>query len=174
MGGSAGVNSTLNVGSTFWFTAKLKKCEQLTETLQESSSESAETILARDYCGCRILIADDEHINRLLIRDLFAKFEPQLDEAENGAEAVELATKNEYDLILMDMQMPVMNGLDATRQIRLLVNGKKVPILALTGNAFVENMNECLDAGMNDFIAKPYKLDVLFETILKYLSLNKN
>jgi CheY-like chemotaxis protein len=173
MGGDAGVNSTPNVGSTFWFTAKLKKCSQLTEKSKETTSESAETILARDYYGCRILIADDEPINRLLIRDLFEKFKPQLDEAENGAEAVELVTKNEYDLILMDMQMPVMNGLEATHQIRLLDYGKKLPILALTGNAFVENMNECLDAGMNDFIAKPYKLDLLFETILKYLLLAK-
>lgn len=173
MGGNAGVSSTPDVGSTFWFTAQFEKSGQdefTTAIVTETNSESAEEALIRNYSGCKILLADDEPMNRQLIQDLLASIEPIFDIAENGIEALEFASKNTYDLILMDMQMPKMNGLEAAAQIRLLPNGAKVPIIALTGNAFTDDMNRCFRAGMNDFIAKPFKLQVLFSTILKWLS----
>lgn len=173
MGGDAGVDSTPNVGSTFWFTTNLRKDLAAAEIAVHTKIETASEILARDYKGCRILIADDEPFNRTLIQDILDRIEPRIDTAENGIKAVELATSNEYDLILMDMQMPEMNGVDATIQIRKHPDRTIVPIIALTGNAFSEDKKRCLDAGMNDFITKPFNITLLFETLLKWLSHNQ-
>jgi CheY-like chemotaxis protein len=96
----------------------------------------------------------------------------QVDLAENGLEAVALARENSYDLILMDMQMPKMNGIDATQAIRLLPH-TKTPILAMTANAFDEDRQACLKAGMNEHIGKPVVPEKLFETLLKWLARGK-
>jgi len=101
----------------------------------------------------------------LLLRDL--GLAPEL--AANGREAVQLAEKNAYDLILMDMQMPEMNGLEATRAIRALPERAALPILAMTANAFEEDRRACEAAGMNDFISKPVVPKALCETLLKWL-----
>ena len=93
-----------------------------------------------------------------------------VDAAEDGAQAVEMFETNTYDLILMDMQMPVMGGLDATRKIRTHSRGRSVPILALTANAYNEDKALCLAAGMNDFITKPINPDRLYVTLLSWLT----
>ncbi|HEY9050804.1 MAG TPA: PAS domain-containing protein [Gammaproteobacteria bacterium] len=170
MDGDAGAVSTPGIGSIFWFTARLKKGKQAAEETQDLQTESADVILARDYKGIRILIAEDEPVNRSLIQDILESIQPRIDMAANGAEVIELASKNDYDLILMDMQMPEINGLDATRKIRALPGGDRVPIIALTGNAFEDNRKSCLEAGMNDFITKPFNIKMLFESILRCVS----
>ncbi len=169
MGGDAGVTSAPGSGSVFWFTTRMKKGSVAAHSELAAPSESAEAVLARDYSGTRILLADDEPLNRRLVSDILEKTNLVIDMAENGAAAVALASRNDYGLILMDMQMPQLNGLDAARQIRALPGNAEVPIIALTGNAFSEDRIRCLEAGMNDYLAKPFGVQDLFSTVLKWL-----
>jgi CheY-like chemotaxis protein len=118
-------------------------------------------------------LAEDEPINREITGELLVEAGLVLDFAEDGLEAVSLVTANEYDLILMDMQMPHLDGLQATTRIRGLPNGAKVPILAMTANAFIEDKAKCMAVGMNDFIAKPVDPDILFAVVLKWLETSR-
>jgi CheY-like chemotaxis protein len=174
MGGEAGVHSELGQGSTFWFTARLEKDVGTPELVDVSAADSAEAILSRAYRNSRILLVEDEVVNREITLELLSDIGQTPDVAEDGAVAVELARQQRYDLILMDMQMPVLDGLEATRQIRQLPGGATVPILAMTANAFAEDRARCAAADMNDFLAKPVSPEALFETILKWLSAPKN
>ena len=113
----------------------------------------------------RLLLVEDEPINQEVAREILAELGWKIDVANNGREAVELVSQHRYDVILMDMQMPIMSGLDATRLIRQLPDCKDIPILAMTANAFVEDREACFDAGMNDFLIKPVMPDILFDTL---------
>ena len=117
----------------------------------------------------RILLADDNAINREVACELLASVGLRVDAVDDGQQAVSLARQNAYDLILMDMQMPVLDGLQATREIRRLPGYAAVPIVAMTGNAFAEDRQACLDAGMNDHLAKPITPEALYEALLRWL-----
>jgi PAS domain S-box-containing protein len=170
MGGSAGVDSQPGQGSTFWFTARLRKgAIGRANHAGSPASESAEAILARRFADRRLLLVEDEPVNREIATLLLNTVWPTVDVAEDGQEALEKAGETAYDLILMDMQMPRLDGLDATRCIRRLPNGGDIPIVAMTANAFADDKSKCLDAGMNDFITKPVNPDILYATLLKWL-----
>jgi signal transduction histidine kinase len=170
MGGDIGVHSTPGQGSTFWFTARLGKTLGGVEPARAEAIGSAEDRLKRLYAGARILLAEDEPVNQEVSRELLEDVGLKVDLASDGAEAVAMARLTGYDLILMDMQMPKMNGLDATRAIRVIPGREYTPILAMTANAFDEDRKHCLDAGMNDHIGKPVNPEVLFECLYKWLS----
>jgi hypothetical protein len=171
MAGDMGVESQPGIGSTFWLTTRLQKSGTKTSSgTQSLTGNSAETRLKTEFAGTRILLAEDEPINQEVSLGLLEDVGLLIDLAENGAEALALAQENNYKLILMDIQMPKMNGIDATRAIRNLANYATTPILAMTANAFDEDRQACIEAGMDDHIGKPIDPEKLFETLYKWLS----
>ena len=171
MGGDIGVESALGQGSTFWFTVRQGMAPAAGPPAPSFARESAEAQLKARHGGTRILLAEDEPVNQEVSRDLLEGVGLKVDLAADGVQAVALARQNSYALILMDMQMPNLNGIDATREIRALPGYAEIPILAMTANAFDDAHQGCIDAGMNDHIGKPTYPDVLFETLLRWLSL---
>ena len=170
MGGQAGVTSTPGAGSTFWFSARLKTTPL--ETRQPPASDeagNAESLIQRRHQHRRILVVDDDPMNLEVAQLLLNESGLDVDVAQDGEQAISKALENHYAVILMDMQMPILDGLEATRQIRKMPERLTTPILAMTANVFAEDKLHCLDAGMNDFLFKPLDPDVLFSTLLKWL-----
>lgn len=116
-----------------------------------------------------VLLAEDEPINQDVARFVLEDIFWTLDVANNGQEAIALAQQNAYDLILMDMQMPIMGGVEATRVIRAMETHQRTPIIAMTANVFAEDRAKCLDAGMNDFVTKPTEPERLYKTLHYWL-----
>jgi signal transduction histidine kinase/CheY-like chemotaxis protein len=188
MGGDAGVESAPGAGSTFWFTARLRKAQAAasrepaprpkallpsggeTEAVHRAPADPA----ARERRGKqRILVAEDNRINQRMTAVVLQKAGFSHAIAENGRQAVEKFAAETFDLILMDCQMPGLDGFEATRQIRALEqgSGRRVPILALTANAFEADRKACLAAGMDDFIAKPFEAAKLVDQVDRWLAI---
>ena len=172
MGGDIGVVSQPSMGSTFWFTVRLRKSAALQSqapAVQISSGKSTLEKLLTEFAGTRVLLVEDEPVSREVSLELLDDAGLLADVAEDGAVAVKLAKRNHYALILMDMQMPNLNGLDATRAIRALPGYAETPILAMTANAFDDDRQACMEAGMSDHISKPVNPEQVFEALLKWL-----
>ncbi|MDE2078265.1 MAG: response regulator [Burkholderiales bacterium] len=173
MGGEIGLLSTPGKGSTFWFTVRLGKAQNSATgaiaTESVAGEPSPQERLRKAHAGARVLLAEDDPANQEVSRYMLQEVGLEVDVAANGQEAVELASQRHYELILMDMQMPRLNGLDATRAIRGEGPNQNTPILALTANAFDEDRQRCLEGGMNGHIAKPIFAETLYETLLRWL-----
>lgn len=168
MGGDVGVSSVPGEGSTFWLTSRLGKGEDA-KPAPVALAEEAEIVLARNFRGRRILVVDDEPINRMVAGYLLEEVGLLVEMAENGREALFKVGQADYDLVLMDMQMPELDGLAATRELRALPGKEGLVVIAMTANAFDDDRVRCLAAGMNDFIAKPFKPESVFEKLVQWL-----
>jgi len=166
MGGEFRVESTPGVGSRFSFSLTLPV------SAERRHQERAEQPASRKNGGQRILVAEDSPVNQTVIRVTLAKQGYHVTIAGDGVEAVSAFSAAPFDLILMDMQMPNLDGLAATARIRELeaATGGHIPIIALTANAFAEDRKRCMQAGMDDFIAKPFKSEELLETLQHHLA----
>ncbi|TAN65313.1 MAG: PAS domain S-box protein [Methylobacter sp.] len=173
MGGETGVESTLGQGSSFWFTARLQRGHGVMPAESRQKSEDAELMLRQNYAGARLLLAEDNPINREVALELLHGVGLSVDTAENGRIALDKLRANNYALVLMDVQMPELDGLAVTRAIRAEPGYALLPILAMTANAFDEDRRACLGSGMNDFVTKPAIPEVLYATLLHWLSYSK-
>ena len=160
MGGQIGASSVAGEGSVFWFEVDLPRAEEWAATAEPDASPTLDRPI-------RALVVEDNAVNRELITTLLSPFGIEIDTACDGAEAVEAVGRRSYDVILMDMQMPVMDGLTATRRIRALADrdAARTPIIAMTANVLPEQVARCREAGMDDHLGKPINLPLLLQAL---------
>jgi CheY-like chemotaxis protein len=164
MGGEIVVKSSVGEGSEFMFTITLTKSEA-------PKLEEPNVILNKSLQGYRILLVDDNNINLFLAQTILSKWHADVTSAVNGEEAIKAVARDRYDLILMDLQMPVLDGLEATRIIRSDIKNN-TPIIAFTANALNSEKEMCMSIGMNDYLTKPIQPETLFAAIMRLLQQN--
>jgi len=168
MGGTAGAESIPGQGSTFWFTACLQRGQNILLEDEILLEDSQAQLRARSH-GLHLLLVEDHPVNREVALELLKNVGITVDVAEDGVEAIDRACQHRYDLVLMDIQMPKLDGLAATQAIRAIPGWQDVPILAMTANAFDEDRQSAVLAGMSDHIGKPVEPAQLYATLLKWL-----
>lgn len=173
MAGSIGVDSEPGRGSRFWFEIEVGRLSTPADTAQadvpSAEKPASGDVLKERHHGASVLVAEDEPLNQEIIRAVLEEVGLNVFTVSDGQEAVEFARSGVFDLILMDINMPRMSGIEATCEIRRLASHVHTPIIALTANAFAEDRNACIQAGMNDHVGKPVMPEVLYETILHWL-----
>lgn len=172
MHGDVGVHSVVGQGSTFWLTVQLGKTEPNIQPQVEPSETpiAAEMFLKALHPPIHVLLIEDDIINQMIVQEMLQDVGIRITIARHGQEAIDIFPQGCFDLIISDMQMPVMDGLEATRRIRALPTGVDIPIIAMTANAFAEDQISCLEAGMNDYISKPVDPNILFDVIVKWIN----
>ena len=166
MGGEIGVESAPGEGSTFWFTIRCELGHPV--TIAETSPEISKM---DEIESLRILVAEDNHVNQMILENLLLKLDYQVSLCSNGDQAVALSGNEDFAAILMDCQMPVMDGYEATRHIRESEGcNRDVPIIAITANAMSGDRQFCLDSGMNDYLSKPVKAQQINACLLYWLN----
>ena len=169
MGGDVGVDSSPGVGSRFWFTARLLRGQGSAAGAPSVDAIDAERQLRSHHGGTRVLVVEDNEVNRVIVREMLVGLGLTVDTAADGRDALILARTRRYSLVLMDLQMPEIDGLEATRRMRGLPGWATIPIVALTANVFDEDRRACEAAGMNDFLSKPIDARALHACTLKWL-----
>ncbi len=172
MHGRVGVLPQEGGGSVFWFEVRLAPAQDPQSgaaSRRPADARQAEARLRQEHAGARVLLVEDNSVNQLVAGELLRGVGLQVDLADDGLQAIERAARTSYALILMDVQMPHLDGLQASRAIRRLAGGTQVPIVAMTANAFNEDRDACLAAGMNDHLSKPVMPQRLYETLLRWL-----
>ncbi len=169
LGGRLQVSSQVGVGSRFWFELELSSANQAAQTEPAAFDQRVVTTLNGNRC--KILIVDDEADNRNLLIDMLTPFGFELYQAVDGQECIQQTHVQKPDLILMDSKMPVMNGLEACKKIRNSAEINQIKIIAVSANAYQHHRQQCLDAGANDFLAKPLQLEHLLTMIARYTGL---
>jgi PAS domain S-box-containing protein len=171
LGGQAGVESREGVGSLFWFTARVERGADIGAAVAVANPEvDAERQLMMNHAGARVLVAEDNEVNREVIEAMLQPLGLVVDCAEDGHAAVRLGRMNHYDLVLMDLQMPGLDGLGCTRALRTLEGWAHTPIVALTAHAMAESRADCQAAGMDDYLTKPVEASLLYDCLLRWLS----
>ena len=169
MGGEVGVDSTAGAGSTFWFTALVglgSEPQATAQSAQPATGDARQLLAALQ--GARILLVEDNDINQIVASEILAEAGLEVDIAHDGLMAIEMVQAIPYDLVLMDMQMPVMDGVAATVAIRKLAGFEDLPIVAMTANAMDKDRERCLQAGMTDFLSKPIEPAELWRVLLQW------
>jgi len=168
MDGELGVDSVEGEGATFWFTATFQCTDTVVDVVTESIVSNEVTVL-----NAKILLVEDNPINQMVAQKMLEKLGLKAEQANNGVEALKLLGEQAYDLVLMDCQMPEMDGFDATREIRKLeiksINQNVLPIVAMTANVMSGDRERCLEVGMDDYIGKPVQRDQLESVLRKWL-----